>query len=107
MGNSTLKDQRAALLGVGHSHVGDSETAGREAVRMALVDHQPTSEDLIILFVSADQDLAALYRAAIAEAAPAGVFGCSSTGGFTDARPGRATSTCGGGRALTKGIVAV
>ena len=85
MGNSTLKDQRAALRGVGHSHVGDSETAGREAVRMALVDHQPTSEDLIILFASADQDLAALYRAAIAEAAPAGVFGCSSTGGFTDA----------------------
>ncbi len=52
---------------------------------MALRDQPPSSDDLVILFASADQDLEAVYRAAIAQAAPAGVVGCSSTGGFTDA----------------------
>jgi hypothetical protein len=52
---------------------------------MALRDQQLTSDDLVILFASADQDLGALYQAAVAQAAPAGVVGCSSTGGFTDA----------------------
>jgi hypothetical protein len=52
---------------------------------MALADHAPTAEDLIILFTSAEHDVAALYQAAAAEAAPAAVVGCTSTGGFTHA----------------------
>jgi len=51
---------------------------------MALAGHQPTAEDLIVLFTSVDHDVEALYRAAAAEAAPAGVFGCTSMGGFTN-----------------------
>ncbi len=80
---TSVKAQAAPPRGVGHSHGRDSAAAGRDAVRMALGDHQPTSQDLVILFASVDQDLAALHRAAVDEAAPARVVGCSSTGGFT------------------------
>jgi hypothetical protein len=83
MGERTLAAQRAASSGVGHSHLIDSEAAGREAVRTALEGHAPTADDLVILFTSVDHDIDALYAAAVAEAAPAGVFGCTSTGGFT------------------------
>ena len=84
MGERTLAAQRAAVSsGVGHSHLVDSEAAGREAVRTALEGHVPTADDLVILFTSVDHDVEALYAAAVAEAAPAGVFGCTSTGGFT------------------------
>lgn len=85
MGNSTLTGRQAPPCGVGHSRVPESEAAGREAVRMALAGYVPTAEDLVILFTSADYDVEALYCAAAAEAAPAGVFGCTSTGGFTHA----------------------
>ena len=84
MGERTLAAQRAAVSsGVGHSHLVDSEAAGREAVRTALEGHTPTADDLVILFTSVDHDIEALYAAAMTEAAPAGVFGCTSTGGFT------------------------
>jgi hypothetical protein len=52
---------------------------------MALAGRPPTSQDLVVLFTSSGYDVATLYRAAVAEAAPAGVFGCTSTGGFTHA----------------------
>jgi len=80
-----VTDPRATPRGVGHSHLAESEAAGRESVRAALTGHQPTAEDVVVLFASIDYDIEALYRAAAAEAAPAGVFGCTSTGGFTDA----------------------
>jgi hypothetical protein len=83
MGKSTVADQHAIPCGVGYSRVAESETAGRDAVRMALADHVPTAEDLVILFTSTEYDIEALYRSAVAEAAPAGVFGCTSIGGFT------------------------
>jgi hypothetical protein len=85
MGATAFPDQLAPPCGVGHSHVSESESAGREAVRMALAGHTPTAEDLVVFFASTGYDIEALYRAAVAEAAPAGVFGCSSTGGFTHA----------------------
>ena len=75
--------QQVTPSGVGHSHVAESEAAGREAVSMALAGHTPTADDLVILFTDPDHDVEAVYRAACAEAAPAGVFGCTSTGGFT------------------------
>ncbi len=75
--------QQIIPSGVGHSHVAESEAAGREAVSMALAGHTPTADDLVILFTDPDYDVEAVYRAACAEAAPAGVFGCTSTGGFT------------------------
>ena len=85
MAISTPAGRQAPASGVGHSRIPDSEAAGRDAVRMALAGHRPTAEDLVILFTSVDHDVDALYRAAVAEAAPAGVFGCTSTGGFTHA----------------------
>jgi hypothetical protein len=85
MGATAFPDQLAPPCGVGHSHVSESESAGREAVRMALAGHTPTAEDLVVFFASTGYDIEALYRAAVAEAAPAGVFGCSSTGCFTHA----------------------
>jgi hypothetical protein len=84
MESSSPTDQQAPPQSTGLSHLGDAEAAGREAVRGALAGHAATAEDLIILFTSVDRDVEAVYRAAVAEAAPAGVFGCSSTGGFTD-----------------------
>jgi hypothetical protein len=85
MDTTTITSQQADQHGVGHSSISESEAAGREAVRMALLGHVPTAQDLVIIFVTADYDVEALYRAAIAEAAPAGVFGCTSAGGFTNA----------------------
>jgi hypothetical protein len=85
MGNTTLAGRQATPCGVGHSHVSDSAEAGREAVRTALADHQPTAADLVVLFTDVDYDLEALYAAAADEAAPARVFGCTSTGAFTHA----------------------
>ena len=85
MRESTLTGRRADSCGVGLSRDPDSEEAGREAVRTALAGHSPTADDLVILFTSVDHDNEALYRAAAAEAAPAGVLGCTSMGGFTHA----------------------
>jgi hypothetical protein len=85
MSGSTLTGRRADSCGVGLSRDADSEEAGREAVRTALAGHSPTADDLVILFTSVDHDIEALYRAAAAEAAPAGVLGCTSMGGFTHA----------------------
>jgi hypothetical protein len=52
-------------------------------VRAAVAGRTPVAEDLVIVFASAEYDIQALYRAAVAEAAPAVVVGCTSTGGFT------------------------
>ena len=82
---STGADPHAVSCGVGHSRAADSAAAGREAVRSALGGHTATPGDLVILFTSVGYDVGALYAAAVAEAAPAGVFGCTSTGGFTHA----------------------
>ena len=83
MGHLTLAGQQATSSGVGHSRATESDAAGREAVRAALEGHQPTAADLVILLTSDEYDIERLYAAAVAEAAPAGVFGCTSTGGFT------------------------
>jgi hypothetical protein len=85
MGSSTFAGHRATSDSVGSSRNSESEAAGREAARTALAGHAPTAKDLVIVFASADLDVEALYRAASAEAAPARVFGCTSTGGFTHA----------------------
>src|SRR5579864_6301259 len=85
MSESVLTSRKADSQGVGHSQDSESAVAGREAVRMALAGHPPKAEDLVILFTSVDHDVEALYEAAVAEAAPAGVFGCTSMGGFTNA----------------------
>ena len=76
--DSAVTDPRATPRGVGHSHLAESEAAGRESVRAALTGHQPTAEDVVVLFASIDYDIEALYRAAAAQAAPAGVFGCTN-----------------------------
>jgi hypothetical protein len=83
MGVSTRADQPVLPCGVGHTHISDSEAAGREVVRAALAGRTPVAEDLLIVFASAEYDIEALYRAAAAEAAPADVVGCTSTGAFT------------------------
>jgi hypothetical protein len=80
---STGAAQQVIPSAVGYSHIADSAAAGREAVSTALAGHTPTADDLVILFTGADYDVEELYRAAVAEAAPAGVFGCTSTGAFT------------------------
>jgi hypothetical protein len=84
MGLGTLGGGRATSGGVGHSRVAGSQAAGREVVRAALAGRTPTAKDLVILFASAEYDIEALHSAAAAEAAPAGVVGCTSTGGFTN-----------------------
>jgi hypothetical protein len=80
-----VADRQIEQDGVGHSRDSDSEIAGRDAVRMALGGEATTAEDRLIVFASAEYDIEVLYRAAVAEAAPAGVFGCTSSGSFTDA----------------------
>jgi hypothetical protein len=60
--------QRAAVSsGVAHSHLVDSEAAGREAVRTALEGHVPTAEDVH----AADADVAMIrdrpYRKAMSQ----------------------------------------
>jgi hypothetical protein len=62
----------------------DPGAAGRDAVVKALGARVPAAGDLLVMFVSADQDLSAVVRAAQSEAAPAHVVGCTSTGGFTE-----------------------
>jgi hypothetical protein len=74
---------RSAVGGFGHSTATDASDAGREAVRGALGDRAPAEGDLIIIFPSASYDLGALHAAAIAEAGPAGVVGCTTVGAFT------------------------
>jgi hypothetical protein len=83
MAKSTVAHSQAIPWGVGQSHIAESEAAGREAVRLALAGHHATAEDLVIVFTSAAYDVEALYAAALAEAAPAGVSGCTSIGAFT------------------------
>jgi hypothetical protein len=85
MATSIGVDPQAGSRGVGLSRATESKAAGREAVRRALEGHVPRATDLVILFTSVEYDIAALYAAAAAEAAPAGVVGCTSTGGFTHA----------------------
>jgi hypothetical protein len=84
MRESALTREHTKPSGVGHSQESESAVAGREAVHMALEGHRPTAEDLVVLFTSVDHDVESLYRAAAAAAAPAGVFGCTSMGGFTN-----------------------
>jgi hypothetical protein len=83
MSLSTGTGPQAVSCGVGHSRAVDSAAAGREAVRNALEGRVPAAGDLVILFTTVGYDVEALYAAAVAEAAPAGVAGCTSTGGFT------------------------
>jgi hypothetical protein len=83
MGVSTRADQPVLPCGVSHTHISDSEAAGRQVVRAALAGRRPVAEDLVIVFASAEYNIEALYRAAVAEAAPANVVGCTSTGAFT------------------------
>jgi hypothetical protein len=68
---------------IGVSTTTESETAGRQAVRAALEQRIPTERDLVIIFASFDYDFDALYSAAVSEAAPAMVVGCTSMGAFT------------------------
>ena len=83
MATSTRSGRGAIPCGVGFSRARESEAAGREAVRIALETHVPTAGDLVILFTTVEYDVEALYAAAVAEAAPARVVGCTSTGSFT------------------------
>jgi hypothetical protein len=83
---ASISSAARQLGSCGHSDVSDSAAVGRDAVRMALAGQVPTAADLVVVFVSAGYDVEAVFRAAAAEAAPAGVFGCTSTGGFTDAQ---------------------
>lgn len=68
---------------VGVSTMTESETAGRLAVRAALGQRVTTERDLVIVFASFDYDFDAVYGAAVSEAAPAMVVGCTATGAFT------------------------
>ena len=72
-----------AATHVGLSTTTDSDAAGRAAVRAALDGRVPTERDLVIIFASFEYDLEALYAAAMSEATPAQVVGCTSMGGFT------------------------
>ena len=79
---------QAALPGIAPTDVGvstttESETAGRLAIRAAVDQRVTTERDLVLIFVSCDYDFDALYSAAVSEAAPAMVVGCTVTGGFT------------------------
>jgi hypothetical protein len=78
----TVRDTR--LGGFGHSTAEDAATAGREAVRGALAGRLPAAGDLVIIFPSASYDLEALHAAAMQEAGPAPVVGCTTVGAFTD-----------------------
>jgi hypothetical protein len=81
--NRPATDERARLGGVGHSEATDAATAGREAVRAALNGGHAASGDLVLIFPNAGYDLEALHAAALAEAAPAAVVGCTTVGAFT------------------------
>lgn len=83
--NTQAAGSAIAARDVGLSSTTESEAAGRTAVRAALQQRVPTERDLVVIFASFDYDLRALYGAAMAEAAPARVVGCTSMGGFTHA----------------------
>lgn len=76
--------QNVRLGGFGHSAAEDAATAGREAVRGALGGRTPAAGDLVVIFPSASYDLEALHEAAIAQAGPAHLVGCTTVGAFTD-----------------------
>ena len=78
----TAQDTR--LGGFGHSAAEDAATAGRHAVRGALAGRVPAEGDLVIIFPSASYDLEALHGAAMQEAGPASVVGCTTVGAFTN-----------------------
>jgi hypothetical protein len=84
-----LQDQLlpAGVGVVGASAAVTADAAGREAVRAALAGHVATDRDLVVVFTSCDYDIDLLYSAAAAEAAPARVVGCTSTGGFIGETP--------------------
>jgi hypothetical protein len=56
---------------------------GRESVRAALNGQTPGPGDLVLIFPNAAYDLEALHDAAMAEAGPAQVVGCTTVGAFT------------------------
>ena len=68
---------------VGVSEATDAQVAAREAVRGALGDRVPTEHDVVVIFVTSDYDIETLHEAAVAEAAPAHVVGCTATGGLS------------------------
>ena len=70
--------------GFGQSSNSEAAAAGRESVRMALAGSEPQAGDLVIIFPSAAYDLEALHAAALEEAGPASVVGCTTVGAFTD-----------------------
>jgi hypothetical protein len=76
--------ERADSCFTGHSEAPASQTAGREAVRAALNGRAAVTGDVVIMFATAEYDIDELVRAAVDEAAPARVVGCTSTGGFTN-----------------------
>jgi hypothetical protein len=78
----TAQDTR--LGGFGYSAAEDAATAGRHAVRGALAGRVPAEGDLVIIFPSASYDLEALHGAAMQEAGPASVVGCTTVGAFTN-----------------------
>jgi hypothetical protein len=79
--SETVTDTR--LGGFGHSDAEDATTAGRDAVRGALAGRAPATGDLVIIFPSASYDLEAVHEAAMTEAGPASVVGCTTVGAFT------------------------
>jgi hypothetical protein len=72
------------LGGFGHSAAEDAAIAGRESVLDALAGRVPATGDLVIILPSAGYDLEALHGAAMDEAGPASVVGCTTLGAFTD-----------------------
>ncbi len=75
---------RASRYGVGASEATDARSAAREAVRRACGDRVPTEHDLVVIFVSVEYDVPALYAAALEAAHPAQVVGCTAMGSLTD-----------------------
>jgi hypothetical protein len=73
----------SALGGHGHSTASDARQAGREAVLAALGGRVPAAGDLVVIFPSVMYDLEALHAAAMEEAGPAQVVGCTTVGAFT------------------------
>lgn len=81
--NPNAIDESTHVGGVGHSEAADAATAGRESVRSALAGRTPASGDLVLIFPNAAYDLEALHAAAMVEAGPAAVVGCTTVGAFT------------------------
>jgi hypothetical protein len=78
-----LTPAHATLGGHGHSTASDAAEAGREAVRAALGGRVPAAGDLVVIYPSVGYDLEALHAAAMEEAGPAAVVGCTTVGAFT------------------------